>query len=79
MDVSENFGFGQAAKLLPIPFAQWFAINADKGKCPLIQLDALSRAGCKHRKAALQVLAGRNGTGRRFTAPTKEPSCDHCR
>ena len=77
MDVGEDFGLGQAAELLPSPFAEGFAIDAHEGESPLIQRDALGRAGGEHREATLQVLAGRNGTWRRFTTPAEKPSCDH--
>ena len=72
-----DFGFGQAAELLPIPLAERLAVHADEGEGPLVQRDTLGRAGGEHRKATLQILTGRNGTGRRFATAAEEPSCDH--
>ena len=52
--------------------AKRLTVVAGQGEGPFFQRDALRRTGGEYREATLQVLAGRNGAGRRFpTTPEK--------
>ena len=79
VDVGVDFGLGQRAELLPIPFAQRLALRADQDEAPLVQRDALGGTCGQNREPAFQVLPGRDGARGRFAAPSEESSGDHVR